>query len=136
MPFVVDASVAVAWILPDENGYRPLELAEQLGTGQALVPLHWFSEVANALLMAERRRRITAAETVQFLGFLADLGIQTDSGTGRNDITGIISLARQHGLTIYDAIYLELAMRSGRALATLDHALRRAATTAGVTIVP
>lgn len=136
MPFVVDASVAIAWILPDENGYRPLDLAEQLGTGQAIVPNHWYSEVANALLMAERRRRITPAETTQFLAFLIDVGIETDSAPGRDNTTSIISLARAHGLTVYDAIYLELAMRSGRALATLDHALRRAAATVGVEIIP
>ncbi|MBA4747526.1 MAG: type II toxin-antitoxin system VapC family toxin [Sphingopyxis sp.] len=136
MPFVVDASVAIAWILPDENNYRPLELAEQLGTGQAIVPHHWYSEVANALLTAERRRRITPAETTQFLGFLIDLGVETDSRPGRDNIASIITLAREHGLTVYDAIYLELAMRSGRALATLDHALRRAAATVGVKIIP
>lgn len=124
--FVVDASVAAAWILDEEEGAQSLS---QLVEDGAVVPQLWHSEIRNVLLVAERRGRLSAAQTVACLDALHTLPIHTDEAA---DLESAFSLARTHRLSFYDALYLELACRRSMPLATLDMALARAATAEGL----
>jgi predicted nucleic acid-binding protein len=124
---VIDCSVAIAWLMPDERTAavdRALDLTAEHG---AVVPAHWRLEVANALIVAERRRRIAPAFRRDCLAALSALAIKVDARTDEQCWTAGLALAQQMKLTIYDAAYLELALRLGLPLATLDDALRAAA---------
>ena len=99
-----------------------------------MVPDLWHLEVANTLVVGERRKRTTQANTVTWLGFLSSLPIEVDEETKAHAFGDTISLARDHSLSVYDAAYLELAMRRGLPLATLDDKLKAAAQAAGVPI--
>ena len=104
----------------------------RIADGGAFVPQVWHLEVRNALLVAERRGRISAGGTAARLKSLKELPIYTDT---QPDLETALELARGHRLAIYDAMYLELAGRRNEALATLDAALARAATAAGLSLV-
>jgi len=122
--FVVDASAAGAWYLPDENNPYADAAALRLKSEGAIVPaLFWF-ELRNIFLIGERRGRISEADTARFLSNLGRLSIATDREP--NEVT-IFQLARAHKLSIYDASYLELAHRENVPLASLDAALIKAA---------
>lgn len=122
---VLDASVTMAWFFPDESDpHADLALA-RMEHHEAAVPQVWRLEVRNCLLMSERRGRCAAQDAERFLSHLDALPIRADS---RPDMERAYRLARGHGLTFYDAMYLELAMRHGAALASLDSHLVRAAT--------
>ena len=126
---VVDASVALAWLFDDEaepHADRALGLLEEDG---ALVPHLWHLEMRNSLLVAERRGRLSPAEVKERLDALRSLPIRTDE---ESDLQSAFDLARAHGLSFYDALYLELAKREGAELATLDGALGQAAVAEGV----
>jgi predicted nucleic acid-binding protein len=125
--FVLDASCALAWCFEDEASARALDILDQLQQGEAVVPALWLLEVADALLGAERRRRLSQAESARFLELLGRLPIRVEDTPHRRAWGEILSLARTHGISAYDAAYLDLAMRLGVPLATLDEALRRAA---------
>ena len=125
--FVLDASVAGAWLL-DENEPRANAILPRLETGEALVPTLWHLEVRSTLLGAERRGRIRADEADERLRSLRSLDVRTDA---QPDLEAAFALARTHRLSIYDAMYLELAQRSDAPLATLDQALLQAARAAG-----
>lgn len=129
--FVLDASVAVAWLLDDEKEARADAALGQLETAVGLVPRFWHLEVRNALLGAERRRRIRVHEVDERLRTLAELPVRTDT---EPRIGTAFALARMHRLSMYDALYLELAERSDAPLATLDTALARAAGAAGLAV--
>ena len=129
--FVLDASVAVAWLLDDEEEARADAALGQLVTEVGLVPQCWHLEVRNALLGAERRRRIRVQEVDERLRTLAELPVRTDT---EPRIGTAFALARTHRLSMYDAMYLELAQRSDAPLATLDKALARAAGAAGLAV--
>lgn len=131
MPFVVDASVAANWFLPDEEP-EALEAWRIIRSDPALVPPHWWFEVRNSLLMAERRERISSRITALILDRLARLRIVI---TERPDDQVVFSFARRHRLTFYDAAYLELAVRENIALATLDGDLAKAAVKDGVRLL-
>jgi predicted nucleic acid-binding protein len=103
-----------------------------MASAQAFVPELWPLEVANALLVGERRKRSTQADTMTWLGFLASLPIAVDEETRAYAFGSTLSLARDHSLSAYDAAYLELAMRRGLPLATLDDKLKAAARAVGV----
>jgi predicted nucleic acid-binding protein len=103
-----------------------------LASRWAVVPDLWHLEVVNTLLVGERRKRSTQANTVTWLGFLVSLPITVDEETRLRAFGPTLSLARQHNLSAYDAAYLELAIRRGLALATLDDKLKTAAQTVGV----
>ncbi len=133
--FVLDASVTVAWALEDERDLYSEKILDALGEGKAWVPSIWPLEVANALLMAERRRRLTRAEVENFLYLLQELPIQVEGDTVLKVWSEILLLAREEGLSVYDAAYLNLAMRLGLPLATLDQALRKAARNCGVEVL-
>ena len=135
--FVLDCSVAVAWLLEDERIPEADELLDRLDDGaQAVVPGLWRLELGNVLAGAERRNRITGTGIARCLGILARLPIETDPHTEERALRETLDLARREYLTTYDAAYLELAMRRGLPLATLDRPLARAARRAGVDVLP
>ena len=129
---VLDASVAIAWLLEDEENPVADAARGRIVDGGAFVPHVWHLEVRNAMLVAERRRRITAQGATVRLRSLKELPIYTDV---EPDLETAIELARGHRLAIYDAVYLELARRRNEALATLDAALARAAAAEGLPLV-
>ena len=102
------------------------------GGGQAMVPTLWRLELANVLVIAERRKRLTEADTARFLSLLDGLAIQVvpDHGTTADTV----ALARAHGLTAYDSAYLDVALRTGLPFASLDTRLVKAAVAAGVVL--
>lgn len=130
--FVLDASVAVAWLFDDESDSRAESVLTRLENEQALVPQHWMLEVRNSLLVGERRGRIRANEVDERLDSLRALPLSTDT---EPELEVAFALARAHRLSIYDAIYLELAKRKGFALATLDDRLEQAALSEGLAMV-
>jgi predicted nucleic acid-binding protein len=106
-----------------------------MGGGRAYVPQIWKLEVANVLLVKKRRRQIDARFADDCLGLLRELPIEVDSSTDPQAWTHTLALAREHGLTTYDACYLELAERMHLPLASLDGALNRAALARGVRLI-
>lgn len=130
--FVLDASVAAAWLFDDEQEPRADAALRRLEEHGALVPQLWHSEVRNCVLMAERRGRLTPDSAADRLRALATLPIHTDPDP---DLDTALDLARAHGLSFYDALYLELALRHAARLASLDTALLRAAQTEGLRAV-
>ena len=125
---VLDASVAVAWLLR-ERGSLVEDAVSLLLSGDSVVPEFWHLEVRNALLTAERRQRIPAQEAAERLLAMESLLISTDT---QPDLEVTMTLARAHGLTFYDALYLELAQREQATLLSLDNELLRAAAAEGV----
>ena len=121
---VVDASVAVAWLLEDEDEPDTVAPLRALMARETFVPQLWHVEIRNALLSAERRGRITPDQVAERLADLKTLSIRTDQ---EPDFDATLELARDHRLTFYDALYLELAIRRDASLATLDNALAKAA---------
>jgi predicted nucleic acid-binding protein len=133
MSFVLDSSVALAWLLPDEANDRTDALADRLDHQNAHVPSTWSLEVSNALLAAMRRKRLTEAEFDRCIAALSALPIEVDAPAA---LAPGVALARRFGLTTYDAAYLELAQRRGFALATLDEKLRASCKTLKVAVLP
>jgi predicted nucleic acid-binding protein len=133
---VIDASAALPWCFADEATEATNGLLARLQTGdEAVVPAHWPVEVANALRTATRRGRISSRDVQDFLKDLESLPIRIDATT-RSLLRGrIYPLSERHNLTVYDAAYLELAIREHLPLATLDSDLQKAAHTAGVSLV-
>jgi|SRR5579872_3852188 len=130
--FVLDCSLTVAWFFEDEADAYAQAVEDSLPAAAAIVPTLWPLEVANALLMSERRQRATEAKVTTFLGLLKALPITLDDETAARAWQESIHLARTHELSVYDAAYLELALRRGLPLATLDDRLEAAAVAAGV----
>jgi len=125
--FIVDNSVVMSWCFKDKsNKYADIVL-DNLKKSSAVVPPVWPLEVANVLLVAERRKRLTEADSMRFLTLLNQLPITVEAGEPEKMMLRIISLAREHRLSSYDASYLDLAMRKGLPIATLDKGLRAAA---------
>jgi len=133
-PLVVDCSVTMAWCFQDESASYADAALETLAEREAVVPSIWPLEVANVLLVAERRGRLKRAETTRFLALLSALPITVDRAPPHRSLEGVLALAREQHLSAYDAAYLELAMRLGGALATLDESLRRAAEKVGLSL--
>jgi predicted nucleic acid-binding protein len=137
MTFALDCSVAMTWFFEHDASPETDKLLGKLaGADTAVVPQHWLLEVTNVLLAAEASKKKKAAESMEFLALLSKLAIESDAETGDYATTAAIALGRKHKLTSYDAAYLELAMRRGVALATLDKNLRKAAVTEGVPVLP
>ena len=128
---ILDASITTGWLLEDEQDPRSLAVQAQVHREGAIVPRHWHFEVANSLLFAERRDRLQPGSAKRQLRSLNELPISLDDSP---DVELSFDLAVAHGLTLYDAIYLELAMRRALPLATLDQDLERAAGDAGALI--
>ncbi|MGA3400435.1 MAG: type II toxin-antitoxin system VapC family toxin [Acetobacteraceae bacterium] len=135
--FVVDCSVAVAWCFEDEATPALDALLELVQTEGAVVPAWWTLEVTNVLLLAARRGRIASEAVQERLALLDMLAIETDTqGLGAVWRSTVLALAQTEALTVYDAVYLELAIRRGLPLASSDKALRRAAAQRGVPLAP
>jgi len=133
---VLDASVTLAWCFPEESTAYTEGVLDLLAVGgEAATPAIWPFEVANALLVAERRKRITTAQVTSVLQRIASLPINVDPIQVDRAFGQILSAAREEKLTAYDAAYLELATREGLPLATLDDQLRQAARNAGVALL-
>ena|SRR5438128_1626304 len=133
---VLDASVAAAWCFADESTAYAEGVLDLLASGaEALTASIWPFEVANALLMGERRKRISVAQVTTVLQRISVLPISIDPIRPDTAFGQILSVARQEQLTEYDAAYLELALREGLPLATLDNGLRRAARNVGISLV-
>jgi predicted nucleic acid-binding protein len=133
MAFVLDSSVALAWLLPDEANERTDALADRLEQENAHVPSIWSLEVGNALMTALRRKRISDGDFDRCISALSALPIEVDPTAG---LAGVLSIARRFGLTSYDAAYLELAQRRGFPLATLDEKMRQACKALKVPVLP
>jgi predicted nucleic acid-binding protein len=132
---VVDSSVTLGFLLPDEQDPLSTKVLMVIQAGWPIfVPAHWAIEVANGLLMAERRKRSSPTDTHAALHLAQTLSVTVDVETASHLATDTTALARQYGLTIYDAAYLELAMRRGAKLATSDRDLVKAAKASGVAV--
>ena len=138
MRFVLDASVALLWLVPGTNpagvDYAEATLVA-LKDAQALVPSLWALEVANVVAKLETKTIVTEADSQRYVALLGQLHIVTDPATATHALGDTLNLARRYRLSAYDAAYLELALRTGLPLATLDAGLAKAAATAGVQIL-
>ena len=131
---VLDASMALAWLLPRVEPSEAVlaeRLLDQIEDEEFLVPAVWYAEISNAVLRAERKGLVLATQATSFLAELAASGIGLDTDHPKSRQVAVIALSRGHGLTAYDATYLELALRTGGALATFDQQLAQAARNAG-----
>lgn len=133
--FVLDCSITMAWCFGDEATPGTKAVQDRLLTEAAVVPAHWFSEVANVLLAAERRSRISRAGSQEFLGELRRVVIEVDDQSPDCAWAEVMTLARRHALTMYDAAYLELAIRRRLPLASLDADLGKAARAEGLLVL-
>jgi predicted nucleic acid-binding protein len=135
MNFVLDNSVAMRWFFGDS---KPKKLAyatgvlDALAEASALVPVTWGLEVANVLAIAEAKGLVTEARSGAFLEMLDGVDIEVDEETFSHALSDTLQLARRYRLSAYDASYLELALREGLSIATLDEDLQKAAKKAGV----
>lgn len=134
--FVLDCSVAAAFLFEDEASPATDALLARLKVEGAIVPTLWSLELGNMLVQAERRRRTRSTRLTGILDLVRRLPIVTDSETDERALREIFALARQEGLTTYDASYLELAMRRNVDLATRDKQLIQAANRVGVATIP
>ena len=130
--FVVDCSVTMAWCFKDEEDEYSLSALEALGGATAVAPSIWPLEVANVLVIAERRDRVSEADSQRFLALLGGLPIAIDRAIAALRMPQLVALARHHRLSAYDAAYLDLAQREAVPLATRDLSLRRAMHSAGI----
>lgn len=133
-PLVLDGSVALAWLFHDEKNAYADKIIGKLPHLVFCVPRLWHLEISNVLLISERRGRCSAADSAQWFTFLRQLPILVDGETELRAWSDGAALARQHQLTAYDAAYLELAIRTGHPLATLDAKLESAAQAIGVSL--
>ena len=134
---VLDACMALSWILPDEVNDDALAVREQFLKSESVwVAAHWHLEVSNALCMAERRKRLDAAGIAQAVSLFTQIPVTVDPETSAHASAETLALARQHTLSVYDAAYLELALRRGATLASLDGPLRTAAKKLSVPVLP
>lgn len=133
--FVLDCSITMAWCSGDEATAAAFAVLDRLGTETAVVPSHWFLEVANVLTMAEKRKRMTVPATTEFLKLLGALEIEIDNVTVDRVFPHVLPLCRKYSLTSYDAAYLELAIRRQLPLASLDNELRAGAKQAGIEVL-
>ena len=135
MSFVLDNSVTMRWFFGDGN---PQELAyagkvlDAMKDAHAFVPVTWGLEVANVIAKAEAKALVTEARSGAFLEMLEGVDIEVDAATFAHALSDTLQLARRYKLSAYDASYLELALRLGLPLATLDEDLQKASKKAGV----
>ena len=132
---IVDCSITMAWCFGDEATVETARIQDRLIAEAAVVPSHWFLEVVNVLVFAERHKRIVVADATTFLHLLGGLDIQVDHEASARAFSDVLPLCRSHSLTSYDAAYLELAMRRQLPLASLDDALRIAAKRLGIQVL-
>ena len=131
-PLVVDCSVTMAWCFEDESSELADTVLGHLADTEAWVPSLWAFEVANVLLVAERRGRLTPADSTRFVALLSDLPILIDDSAHERALGSVLSTGRDYDLSAYDATYLELAMRLGGVMTTADERLRAACRKSGI----
>jgi predicted nucleic acid-binding protein len=135
MECVVDSSIALAWALPDETSKEADRFLSRISIRSILwVPALWWYEMANALLMAQRRKRLGEAEGIRLMELYRKLPIRTDGVLDSDRMWRFQTLAIEYHLSAYDGAYLELAQRRGLGLATVDRNLRLAAQRAGIRV--
>lgn len=132
--FVVDASIVIAYLLDDEKSVTADAVIGSLSQYDAVAPSFLSLEISNVLLLAERRRRISSEKRPQLIEVVKKLKIGEDISSQEHVFSRVLPMAAYHGLTTYDAAYLELAARYCIPLATLDKKLRAAAQMQGVSI--
>jgi predicted nucleic acid-binding protein len=135
LSFVIDCSIAVAWLMPDEQAAIADSAIARVMVEGADVPNLFPTEVGNVFLVNVRRRRWPYASVAPALADLQALEIRQDTGAATDRLRDVVALAERHGLTVYDAAYLELALRLAAPLATLDNELRDAARAAGAVLL-
>ncbi len=135
MSLILDSSATLAWVFPDERTDAILRLFKQIADYGAVVPELWRIEVANVLNVGIRRARIAIADRKRILANLESLPIAIDWETPKHVWGQTLELADKHSLTVYDATYLELALRLSLPLATLDDDLRNAAQREGLSLL-
>ena len=132
--FVLDCSLAMAWCFEDETSDYSEQVLGSLIDSRAVVPALWSVEMANALLVAERRKRLSHIKSMAFREYLSGFIIDVDDYLFKKPIEIILDLAKETGLTAYDATYLELAIRKNLPVATLDKELKQASRKIGIEI--
>ncbi len=136
MPFVLDSSVALAWVLPDESNATLDGLFDKLADDMAFVPPVWPLEIGNVLLVAVKRGRLTVRDRIRLVRELKALPVEIDATSTERSLEETLALAQKYDLTTYDASYIELAQRREVPLATLDNKLRKACQLAKITVLP
>jgi len=133
--FVLDASVTLCWCFEDQVTAYSEALLDRMAAGdEASVPFVWPLELASALVRAERKKTLKVAQVTGFVDELSAWPIEVDTAGVDRTFQETLNLARLQNLSAYDAAYLELAIRKGLPLATLDEELRKAARAVGVKI--
>ncbi len=133
--FVIDNSVVMTWCFKDETSKYTDAILDTLEFSTAFVPSIWPLEVGNVLLVAERKKRLSEADSTRFITLLAELPILIEQEPPERMMRDILALAREHQISTYDASYLDLAMRKGLPIATLDKGLKKAAKRSQVSIL-
>ena len=134
--FVLDCSVAMTWCFEDEATTETDKILDHFNQEAAIVPALWHLEVANVIALAERKDRLTENEVMEFWSLVDSLPIVTDTILPERGRKEIYYLARQHQLTVYDATYLDIAIRYSFPLATLDKELIRIANNIDIQTIP
>ena len=133
--FIMDASVGFAWVYPSQASAETDKLLEEVEAGAAaVVPSFWFLEMANSLLAAQRRKLLSAAERRTALDKLSKLNLTVDEEIVQTAFRKTSELAEKHGLSVYDAAYLEAALRRKLPLGSRDAPLREAAKRCGIRV--
>jgi predicted nucleic acid-binding protein len=133
--FVADCSTTMAWCFPDECTPASLELLRRTANEVLCVPALWFIEITNVLALAERKGRISAAKLSEFIALLGRFELDVDNEASSRAFPQLLLLCREHRLTSYDAVYLDLAIRRRLPLATLDADLRKSAKALGIPVL-
>lgn len=133
--FVIDCSITMPWLFVDEQTEFTESILDRLLKEEAVVPSIWIFEVTNVLLVGERRNRITPAQSARFIETLKSFPIKIEEETSWDHSESLLITARTHSLSAYDTAYLNLAMRLGIPLATLDRKLKDVAKKLGVQIL-
>lgn len=133
--FVLDNSIVMSWCFLDESDSYSDMILEKLQETEAIVPSIWPLEVGNVLLVAERNKRLSEADSTRFIALLNELPIIVDQEAPERMLKEIFALAREHSISSYDASYLDLAMRYGLRIATSDKSILRAAKKSKVPVV-
>jgi len=133
--FVVDNSVVMAWCFKDEASWYADTVLTSLTGESAVVPGIWAQEVVNVLLVAERHKRLHESDSVRFISLLTQLPIIVEHTWPERSMKELLAIGRNYSLSAYDAAYLELAMRQGLPIATLDNKLIEAARRVDVPIL-
>jgi predicted nucleic acid-binding protein len=136
MELVLDCSLALAWIVPEEGSKAAERLLSRIDKESKLwIPVLWWYELSNALTIAQRRGRLNDSDALRLIELYRRLPLFTDTLLGADAVFRFRSLAQLSNISAYDAAYLELAQRRGLALATLDGSLKKAASKAGVRVI-